>query len=349
MHSRETPEVAAACRLGVVVIGRNEGERLSRCLASIGEPALPVVYVDSGSTDDSVARARARSEVVVLDAAAPFTAARGRNAGLEALLRSHPDLELVLFVDGDCEIAPGWIDVAARHLAAHPDVAVVFGRRRERHPDASPWNRCADVEWDGVPGETDSCGGDAMMRVAALRRVGGYDPTLIAGEEPELCHRIRATGARVVRIDHEMTLHDANLLRLRQWWRRQARSGHAYAETVWRHRREPDPRRVRQVRSVLFWAGAVPGLALVAAWPTRGASLLLLLAWARPWLGLYRSTCRLRSRSDARLYASACLLGKLAELQGIATFAWNHGVRGRATKLIEYKGAGVADSRERRP
>ena len=210
---------------------------------------------------------------------------------------------------------------------------------RERHPDASPWNRCADVEWDGAPGETDACGGDAMLRASVLEAVGGYDPTLIAGEEPELCHRIRRTGARVVRLADEMTLHDAALLRFGQWWRRQARSGHAYADTTWRHRGRPDARRARQVASVLFWAALLPAAALLLAIPTHGAGLLLLGALAWPWRGLYRAARRLRPASDARLYASACLLGKFAELQGIATFAWNHGVRGRATGLIEYKGA----------
>lgn len=333
--------------LGVVVIGRNEGERLVRCLDSIArDAAMSVVYVDSGSSDDSVAAARARgAHVVELDAAQPFTAARGRNAGFAALHAAQPDLAFVQFVDGDCELAAGWLGVATRFLVAHPDVAVVFGRRRERHPDASPWNRCADVEWDGVPGETDACGGDAMLRASALEAVGGYDPTLIAGEEPELCHRIRRAGSRVVRLDAEMTLHDAALLRFGQWWRRQARSGHAYAETTWRHRGQPDAHRARRLRSVLFWAALLPSVALLLAIPTHAASLLLLAAWAWPWRGLYRATRRLRPASDACLYATACLLGKFAELQGIATFAWNHGVRRRATRLIEYKGAGQAGVR----
>ena len=330
--------------LGVVVIGRNEGERLMRCLASI-EPGVPVVYVDSGSSDGSAERARERAAVVELDASLPFTAARGRNAGVDALVAAHPDVALVQVVDGDCEVEPGWLAAARDHLAAHPDVGVVFGRRRERHPEASLWNRLADIEWDGVAGEADACGGDAMLRVAVLRRAGGYDPTLIAGEDPELCLRIRRTGARIVRLARPMTVHDAKLLRFGQWWRRQQRSGHAYADTVWRHRGAPDPRRARQLASVLLWGGAVPAAALGLVLPTRGASLLLLAGWAWPWRGLYRATRALRSRGDALLYASFVVLGKVAECVGVATFAWNHGVRRRATRLIEYKGAAVREPR----
>ena len=90
--------------LGVVVIGRNEGERLLRCLRSVAGRAGAVVYVDSGSTDGSVEAARALgAEVVLLDPAVPFTAARARNAGLERLVELRPVVERVQFVDGDCE------------------------------------------------------------------------------------------------------------------------------------------------------------------------------------------------------------------------------------------------------
>jgi GT2 family glycosyltransferase len=326
-------------RLGVVAIGRNEGERLECCLASIADRADAVVYVDSGSSDGSPERARARGmPVVVLDGSLPFTAARARNAGFERLARDHPDLEFVQFVDGDCEVQPGWLEAAVRHLEAHPDVAVVCGRRRERSPDASLYNRLVDVEWDAAPGETDACGGDAMVRARAFRAAGGYDASLIAGEDPELCWRIRRAGMRVVRLDREMTLHDAELRSFRQWWRRQVRSGHAYAQAVHLHRGRADPHRARRLLSIAVFGGALPGLALLAAWPTSGASLLLLLlALAVPWNRAYRDCRARRTRPDAAWYASACLLGKLAELEGALGFAWNRMVRGRAPRLIEYR------------
>lgn len=325
--------------VGVVVIGRNEGERLLRCLRSVLPRVHAAVYADSGSSDASVARARELgADVVVLDASAPHTAARGRNAGFERLVAAHPDVDLVQVVDGDCEVQEGWLEAAAAYLAAHPEVAVVCGRRRERFPEASVWNQLADVEWDTPIGEAEACGGDAMIRASAWRRAGGYDPSLIAGEDPEFCWRIRRDGGRIVRLDREMTLHDAALTRFSQWWRRQARSGHAYAETVWRHRAVPDPHRLRRLASLVFWGGLWPLACLALAWPTRGASLLGLLAFAWPFRSAYRHA---RPRWSARVsaqWAAACVVGKLAELQGALTFAANHWLRGRATKLIEYKG-----------
>jgi GT2 family glycosyltransferase len=328
--------------LGAVVIGRNEGERLVRCLESLRGQAHALVYVDSGSTDGSPERAHAiGAEVVALDATKPFTAARGRNAGLEHLLERHPALPFVQFVDGDCEVQPGWIEEARAFLEAHPKVGAACGRRRERHPEASPWNRLADLEWDTPVGEAEECGGDAMMRVEALRGVGGYDARLIAGEEPELCLRLRRAGWRIVRLDREMTLHDAALDRFGQWWRRAARSGHAYAECAYLHGRGPERFRVRETASILVWGLALPMLALLGTPWTRGASLLLLGGWGLLWWRVRRH--RLgdgASPRDARLFATATVAGKLAQSEGVLRFVWNRLVRRRGSEILEYKAPG---------
>src|SRR6056297_3022296 len=96
MENKMAESVAA------ITIGRNEGERLKRCLASLEGLVAPIVYVDSGSTDGSVAAARnAGAEVVELDPSAPFTAARARNVGLVRLSEIDPDGTYVQFLDGD--------------------------------------------------------------------------------------------------------------------------------------------------------------------------------------------------------------------------------------------------------
>src|SRR5690606_32438080 len=109
---------------------------------------------------------------VPLDLSIPFTAARARNEGFARLKQLQPDVAFVQFIDGDCELIDGWTGAALELLAERPDVAVVCGRRRERHPEQSIYNRIIDDEWDTHPGEVASCGGDAMMRVAALEAAG---------------------------------------------------------------------------------------------------------------------------------------------------------------------------------
>lgn len=331
-----TPDgaVAPAADLGVVAIGRNEGERLRRCLASVGGHAAHVVYVDSGSTDDSVASARALgAEVLLLDTARPFTAARARNAGWRHLLQVAPRVSLVQFVDGDCEVDPGWWAPARARLAADPGLGVVCGRRRERHPQASLYNLVCDVEWDTPVGPARACGGDALMRAQALRAVDGFRDDLIAGEEPELCVRLRGAGWRIERLPLEMTRHDAAMTRWRQWWRRSVRAGHAYAEGAALHGAPPERHWVAETRRAWLWGLALPLAALVPApaWP---ASLLLLVLYP---LQVLRLALRLRHDGHPRPAARAMLLvlGKFAEAQG--ALQWRLRAGRRPHRLIEYK------------
>jgi hypothetical protein len=277
-------------------------------------------------------------EVVELDAQVPFTAARARNAGFERLARLAPGARFVQFVDGDCELADGWIDRARTELESRPELGVVCGRLRERSPEASVYNRLADLEWDAPVGDVRTCGGIAMMRAEALRQAGGFDPSLIAGEEGELCVRLRARGWVVARLADEMALHDIAMTRFGQWWTRSVRAGYAYALGAERHGAPPERHCARDVRSVVFWGLLVPILAIGPAWPTAGASLALLLAYPLLfWRVARRRHARRSSRSDAALYALGCVAGKFPQALGLV----RHRLSGRSAgpaRLIEYKG-----------
>lgn len=317
-------------KLGVVVIGRNEGERLRWCLNSVLPFTPCTVYVDSGSTDGSTALAtQLGAHVHELDMSRPFTAARARNAGFRHLVSLHPDVRFVQFVDGDCEIVAGWLTAAAGFLRDQPQHAVVCGRRRERDPERSVYNRLCDEEWNTPIGDARSCGGDAMMRVSALVDVGGYRDDLIAGEEPELCVRLRQAGWRIHRLDQEMTLHDAAMTSARQWWTRTVRSGYAFAQGASIHGAPPERHWVRETRRAWFWAGLLP-LGIVLSVALLGPSGAFLgLAYPLQWLRLF-----LRTRSAP---ASTFLLaGKFAELWGALKFFRAHR-RGVAGTIIEYK------------
>jgi glycosyltransferase involved in cell wall biosynthesis len=338
MEAQNPATSTTPSRIGVVIIGRNEGERLRRCLVSLAKGARHLVYVDSGSSDGSVALSRNfGAHVVILDPALPFTAARARNAGLDELRTIAPEVELVQFVDGDCEVADGWIERAAAEFPLDDHLAVVCGRRRERFPRASVYNLLCDIEWNTPVGLADSCGGDAMMRIQPVVDMHGYNPDLIAGEEPDLCLRLRQRGYRIRRVDAEMTLHDANMMRFTQWWRRTIRGGHAYAEGFTRHRREPGKFWAREVRSNLFWGAALPAVALGLAWPLMGLSLVALLGYPLLVLRISHSS-RLRGMTEreARTYAIFCVMGKVPSAYGQIRY-WLRLARGRRTSLIEYK------------
>ncbi|MGG6294368.1 glycosyltransferase [Leptolyngbya sp. AN02str] len=324
--------------LGVVAIGRNEGDRLRRCLESLVGQATQIVYVDSGSTDGSVDLARSLGvDVVELDLSIPFTAARARNAGFIRLMQLNPRLEFVQFVDGDCEVAAGWLATAERFLRDNSRFAVVCGRRRERFPQATRYNLLCDIEWNTPVGEAKACGGDALMRVASVQQVNGFNSGLIAGEEPELCVRLRRQGWKIYRLDAEMTLHDAQMTKFGQWWKRSQRAGHAFAEGSYMHGAPPERHWVKETRSNWLWGLVVPVVAVFLAIPTYGLSLLLFLAYPLLMLRISRYMQRQGyPANEARLYALFCMVGKVPNALGQLQFVWNHRM-GQRSRLIEYK------------
>ena len=315
------PAAGAAPACGVVVIGRNEAARLDRCLRSVSAAGRRVVYVDSGSSDASVAIAKASGVAVVeLDRARPFTAARARNEGFAKLRELEPTLAAVQFVDGDCELAADWIEAAAAALAGEPELAAVCGRLRETGGDASLYNRLVALDWAvQQPGEGAYCG-IVLVRAGPFAAIGGFAADLIAGEDPDLAFRLIDAGFRTRRLDRLMALHDAGLASFRQWWRRTIRTGHADAELAWRHRDSPRRDRWRESLSSVLFGLALPIAAAAAAALASPWWLLLLAAYPLLWLRV-RAAAGATPPADRSLYASACVAAKLPQALGVARFA----------------------------
>ena len=322
-------------RVGAVIIGRNEGDRLVRCFTSLTNQLTQLVYVDSGSSDDSVNAARNMgADVVALDIKVPFTAARARNEGFERIRRLFPQDEYVQFLDGDCELSPLWLNSALDFLDTNPDVAAVCGRRRERFPDKSIFNLLCDMEWDTPIGDSKTCGGDVLMRVNAFEMVHGFRPTLIAGEEPELCVRLRASGWRIWRLDVEMTLHDAAMTRFGHWWKRSMRGGYAYAEGAYLHGAPPERHRVKESRRIWLWGLLLPMITFslpiwLGSW---GLAVLLVYPMQIIRLAL-RGTRSVRENWWRALFL---VLGKFPEAVGQLNFLY-YRLAGKSAHLIEYK------------
>jgi glycosyltransferase involved in cell wall biosynthesis len=320
--------------IGFVIIGRNEGLRLQRCLQSIPKSS-PCVYVDSGSTDNSVAIALAETvHVEHLDPAEGFTAAKARNIGWRRLLATQPTLDFVHFIDGDCELFPKWLEHALGFLEKNALAVVVCGRRKERYPEASIYNLLCDFEWNTPVGKAAACGGDMLIRSRELIEVNGYRDSLIAGEEPEMCLRLRAKGAEIWRLDHDMTLHDAAMTKFSQWFKRSMRAGFAFAEGRALHNEVPWDLWKKECRSSIFWGLALPFIALATILLFGPIGLFVLSAYPVQWL---RIAMNLQgSRTERCLRAFFLLLGKLPEVIGYSKF---HLLRmmGAKASLIEYK------------
>jgi hypothetical protein len=191
-----------------------------------------------------------------------------------------------------------------------------------------------DLEWDTPVGEAKACGGDALMRADAFAAVSGFRPDLIAGEEPELCVRLRARGWKVWRLADEMTLHDAAMTRFGQWWRRTLRGGYAFAEGAFLHGAPPERHWRRESRRAWFWGLLIPLMTLITSLVIGWSGLLLLLVYPL-------QVVRLARRGDGAsgnnwVLAFFLVLGKFPEMLGQVKFLLNRFGAGKSA-LIEYK------------
>jgi glycosyltransferase involved in cell wall biosynthesis len=307
--------------LAVVVIGRNEVKKLARCLSSVARQGARIIFVDSGSEDGSAELALSMGvEVLVLDRSAPFTVARARNAGVAQAIRLDRAVEYVQFLDADSELIPTWLAQATDALTAAPDLAIVFGRVRERDPKRSVYTRLYQIDFDLHFGQSDVCGGMGMMRVRALQDTGGFKTDMRGFEDFELSFRVRRAGWRVARLNAEMALHQTGMLTLRHWWQRQIRTGYARGQEVALHGSLSERYSVREYLSIWLWALVLPAASVGLATTTRGVSLLLFIAYVALFVRIYWRHRPSLTAADTALYAATCVLGKFPQFAGLARF-----------------------------
>ncbi len=326
--------------VSVVIIGRNEGQRLQRCISSVHEACWGTLrhdiwYVDSRSTDNSLAQAQAQGAQTLVLPAGPMCAAKARNLGWQSAAG-----EFILFLDGDTELHPDFVNQALAALA-DSSLCAAWGHRRESNPQQSLYTRVLDLDWIYPPGITPYFGGDVLVCRSALAQVGGFDATLNAGEEPELCARLRAKGWKILHIDAPMTRHDLAVRSFKAYARRCYRSGIAYAEVTHRMQTLGDALWQHEARRDL-----VHGLLYVTA------PLLLVLAFALHVLAgvllaalglavVLRSAWRCRARADGHVllalqYALHSHVQKIPAFFGQLAWKRAHARRQRLA-LVDYK------------
>ncbi|MEY8212321.1 MAG: glycosyltransferase family A protein [Gammaproteobacteria bacterium] len=319
--------------IGVVIIGRNEGERLVLCLESILAAKVPCVYVDSQSKDNSVAEAEKRGvTTVVLDDSLPINASRARNTGFDMLVGSNPSLNFVHFIDADCELDESWLEHAVGKLKSSKEVAIVCGRLREKHRTESIYMRLCDIDWFIKPGEVNRCGGIFTIRRKVFENMSGFDASLIAGADPELCFRIHNKGWIILVLDSEMGTHDSAMRDFYQWWDRCVKVGFGYANGAswggWK----------KQYLSSLMWGAILPLIIVLGSLSSSLFFAALLGLYPFQVLKIYMSKLSIGSDSkyDKFLYALFCVIAKFPEAIGGVKFLIRR-VKGGQQKIIEYK------------
>lgn len=325
--------------LSVVVIGRNEGPRLRRCLDSIRSAHYPadrieLIYVDSGSTDDSLSVADqlgARTEPIVTG---PFSAARARNVGLRAA--SH---ELLHFFDADTVVDTHWLRHAVDQMHAHPSVACVTGTVEEIDPHASIYMLVSSFDWHIPPGFWRMAGGNVLVRADIVRRCGGYDESLVAGEEADLCYRLRQDGWQILQTGQPMVRHDLAMRRFRQYWRRIVRTGLSYGMIALRFRRRPEKMWLRETLLNLTEVGlwiAIVACAIALRSPAVALVLPGLIVARILWIATRARLGRRAPLTHCLTYAAHCQFSRIPLSIG-HLLALKHTWARTQPQLLEYK------------
>jgi len=223
--------------VSVVIIGLNEEKLLGNSLAAvigskINDFDIEIIYVDSGSIDRSLDIANSFSQVTSYKLSCEdVSAAKARNLGAKQAKGTF-----IQFVDGDSELDANWLTFAYRHLSQHSNTACVFGALEESHPESNIYTKVCSFDWYIPPGEYRLCGGNAFWRKSYLEDANFFDETLSAGEEPDLCYRVRQLGGRIFCIDAPMVKHDLEMNSFVEYWQRGVINGKAYAAIGLRYR-----------------------------------------------------------------------------------------------------------------
>lgn len=308
-------------KIGIVVIGRNEARILENCLKAVIRENVPVIYADSASEDNSVAIAHnCGVPVVKLDKQTPLSPARGRNEGYQYLLQHHPDIEFIQFIDGDCVLIQGWLDIALQTMNNMPEVGILCGEVSEENPNGSIYKRLAALEWNQPAGEIKVCGGIFMTRKKALQDVNGFNTTIRAGEDDDICLRSHEQGWKIWRIKNPMAQHHIRIENFWDLWTRAKRSGYAFQGAAFLHRGLKEWHYVRDNLSNYLFGGLIPLIAIVGIPWTHGLSLFLLFAYPALWLRIYLRHRENLGNDDARLYASFCVFAKFPGFLGAIEF-----------------------------
>jgi len=317
---------------GIVVIGRNEGQRLIYCLESVLVTGYPIIYVDSQSTDNSVNEALSRNiEVIQLDSTKPLSAARARNEGFKRLVELNPSIKYVHFIDADCELESEWLQRASIHLERQEEVAVVCGRLREKHRNDSVYMILCDIDWYRSSGIINSCGGIATYRRSVFESLDGFNENLIAGEEPELCSRIRSNNQNILCLEAEMGTHDSAMTRFSQWWTRSVKVGYGFMSgSQWGGWG-------KQYKSSLFWGGLLPFFILITIFFSINLAIVFFILYP---VQIYRIYSNFEgdpslTNSERWLFSIFCVLAKFPETQGILTYYVNKVLK--KNQIIQYK------------
>jgi glycosyltransferase involved in cell wall biosynthesis len=242
---------AAGSPVVSVVIAAYQAERtLDAQLAALAEQRAPFAFellvCDNGSTDGTAALARSwedRLPVTVVDASRRRGPGAARNVGAAAA--TSP---LLAFCDADDVVDEGWLVAMVEGLREHDFVSgASFRPERNSRPDHPVYFEFSTYRMWFLPQLPVAGAGNMGVRREVFLGVGGFDESLTAGEDLDLCWRIQLAGHPLVRAPGAR-VHVSNRDGLRASFRQAYAYGvgdrrlmHKYARVIAAYRAQPAP------------------------------------------------------------------------------------------------------------
>lgn len=269
-------------RISVVILTFNQRQQTLRCLAHLvrqqGEGIdFQILVWDNASEDETVSGVFAQfPEVLVHRSETNLGVAAGRNAaGALAIEKFHP--ALLLFLDNDMVVEPGFVSALAEPFLSDADGLVGQTQAKLRLGDVperlNDGGGCDLKLWRGSSrpvgfGEIDTgqydrprqcvaCGGAMMVRTSLFQQLGGFDEAFnpFGPEDLDFSLRLQKAGYQAWYIPKAMAFHDVN----------HTFGGGDYSENYASHRARHWLRLMRKHASLADWfAFVLVGAPLIA-------------------------------------------------------------------------------------
>ena len=189
--------------LSVIIIAKNEEERIGKCLDSVmklkKKYSTEIIFVDSASTDRTIEIAsKYPIQIYQLNKSKLLNPSAGRYIGT-----SKAKGRYILFIDGDSILIKNFVD-RALEILKDPKIAAVGGKRIFRKKGESLKIKEKST---GEIKEYKTIGGTGVYKRESIEKGGTFNPYMGGQEERELCFRIRNLGYKIVKIDIPMEIH----------------------------------------------------------------------------------------------------------------------------------------------
>lgn len=198
--------------ISFIIIGKNEGWKLSKCLNSVKDTIevnkledAEIIYVDSDSSDDSIARALSFKHVTVYKITGECNAAVGRNVGARAARG-----EILFFIDGDMEIKPSFLKLVINDGKLRYDL--VTGHIIEKYYDQEgnllgKKNRTFGKELPAEDEKVSVTGGLFLISKKTWNSVNEMNERFWKSQDLDLCLRLCKKKADLVRKNAVFAVH----------------------------------------------------------------------------------------------------------------------------------------------